>query len=125
MTVTSRVVWIIDKQHWPRAFLRAELTERGYDAVGFEQIEQAVEALDRHGRLRPDVIVLELRDLSAKHDKLEFLSGLGSPVIILGGAKELNRDTLNRFRRATIIKRPFSIGAVADEVEKITDSFNR
>src|SRR5215471_17474158 len=28
------VVWIIDAEQWPRALLRAELIERGFDAVG-------------------------------------------------------------------------------------------
>ena len=29
------VIWIIDAEQWPRALLRAELIERGYDAVGY------------------------------------------------------------------------------------------
>jgi hypothetical protein len=31
------VVWIIDPDQWPRAMLRAELIERGVDAVGLPE----------------------------------------------------------------------------------------
>ena len=36
------VVWIVDADHWPRAELRALLIERGYDAIGFESLVDAV-----------------------------------------------------------------------------------
>src|SRR5689334_9573424 len=36
------VVWIVDAEHWPRAYLRAELIERGYDAVGFVGVREAL-----------------------------------------------------------------------------------
>ena len=36
-------VWVIDSEQWPRACLRAELIERGYDAYGFISIGDALE----------------------------------------------------------------------------------
>ena len=36
----ASVVWIIDVDQWPRAMLRAELIERGYDAVGYVTVRK-------------------------------------------------------------------------------------
>ena len=38
-------IWIVGADHWPRALLRAELIERGYDATGFPTLEDAVTRL--------------------------------------------------------------------------------
>jgi hypothetical protein len=35
------VVWIIDAEQWPRALLRAELIEAGYEAIGFVRLALA------------------------------------------------------------------------------------
>jgi len=55
------VVWIIDSEQWPRACLRAELIERGYDAYGFITIGDALDALSQTASPKPESIVLELR----------------------------------------------------------------
>ena len=54
-------VWIIDDQQWPRAALRAELLERGYEAVGFRRVLHALARLEEADVARPAVVVLELR----------------------------------------------------------------
>ena len=56
------IVWIVDSEHWPRACLRAELIERGYDAVGFLELEKALAAIRAPDLRKPRAIVLELRD---------------------------------------------------------------
>ena len=53
------VIWIVDAEHWPRAGLRAELIERGYDAIGFPTLRDAVLGL-RHIR-RPALMVIDLQ----------------------------------------------------------------
>ena len=41
---TKPVVWIIDWEQWPRANLRALLLDRGFDAIGFRELEEAEKA---------------------------------------------------------------------------------
>lgn len=111
------VVWIIDSQQWPRALLRAELIERGFDAVGFLGVEGALTDLQRLFIAKPQVIVLELRDLLLGKDQAERLASVGIPVILLGGAVELNREWIRGLKWAAVLRRPVTLGAVADEVE--------
>src|SRR5438105_15757625 len=70
------VIWIIDADHWPRALLRAELIERGYDAVGFVTDDDAVRVIPQR---RPDVIVVELRHL----ERQEVATLFGGHVAIM------------------------------------------
>ena len=45
---TSRpMIWIVERQQWPRALLRAELLERGYEIIGFTRVDEALSAF-RH-----------------------------------------------------------------------------
>ena len=118
----ASAVWIINSQHWPRAYLRAELLERGCDAIGFVTLSQALAALHHPGTLRPRAIVLELRGPPpARSEELSALARTGIPTIILGGAIELNEKSVGEFGWAAVIKRPFTIGTVADVVEDILE----
>ena len=51
-------IWIVAADHWPRALLRAELIERGYDATGFATLEDAVRRLMLPPARRPALLVL-------------------------------------------------------------------
>jgi hypothetical protein len=113
------VVWIIDSQQWPRAYLRGELIERGWDAVGLVSLEHALVALGLPRYPRPQIIVIELKGLDAARDKLDILFRLGVPVVVLGGAVELNQEWVAEFDWAAVIRRPFTIGSVADTVEEL------
>jgi hypothetical protein len=113
------VVWIIDSQQWPRAYLRGELIERGWDAVGLVSLEHALVALGLPRTPRPQIIVIELKGLDAAQDKLDILFRLKVPVIALGGAVELNQEWVGEFDWAAVIRRPFTIGSVADTVEEL------
>ena len=55
------VIWIIDNEQWPRAYLRAELIERGYEALGFEKLSHGLSELNRAVMKKPQIIVLELK----------------------------------------------------------------
>jgi hypothetical protein len=118
-TPIKPIVWIIDSQQWPRAYLRAELIERGFDAVGFEDLEQALAALYGPHCPTPRMIVLELRGLSLKPEDLDTLARFGILTIALGGAVELNGELIKAFKWAAVIQRPFTIGSVADKVEEL------
>ena len=116
---TKPVVWIINSQHWPRAFLRAELIERGFEAIGYIALSHALAALFHPDIVKPDIVVLELREQVLKRDELEALTRKGIPTIVLGGAMELNEKLVNEFEWAASICRPFTIGAVADVIEEL------
>jgi hypothetical protein len=53
-------VWIVNADHWPRAYLRAELIERGYDAIGFETLKDALARLALRRAPRPALLILDL-----------------------------------------------------------------
>jgi DNA-binding NtrC family response regulator len=117
------IVWIVDSEQWPRACLRAELIERGYDAVGFEKIERALDAIQAPDSHKPRAIVLELRDQVITSSALKSLADSKIPVIALAGALELNNPPVRDFTWAAVLSRPFALGNVADAVERIlTDS---
>jgi hypothetical protein len=111
-------VWIIDCEQWPRAYLRAELIERGYEAVGFVDLTHALTAMRRSYTTRPSLIVLELRGAAPQHDDLDALAHSGIPTIVLGGTMELSEDVVQSHAWTVVLCRPFTIGAVADMVEE-------
>jgi AmiR/NasT family two-component response regulator len=114
-----RIVWIVDREHWARALLRAELIERGCDAVGYVDIPAALAALQSRKSAPPEVIVLELRGQQLEEDALGRLCAAGAPIVVLGGAVELNDPAVRNRQWAAVLRRPFTIGAVADAVEKL------
>ena len=113
------VVWIVDPQQWPRANLRALLIDRGFGAIGFIKLEQALKALNDPLYPKPDLIVLELHDLSPTREELETLVRLPMPLIALGGAVELNEEGINKVKWTATIRRPVTIGKIVETVEKL------
>lgn len=109
----GRVV-IIGADHWPRAYLRAELIERGYDAVGFETLDAA--ALDR--AMSPAralrLIVIDLHAQRLDEKRLAWLFRQGVPVIAVAGAAEAAGGRLAQRPWAALLRRPITIGAIAD-----------
>lgn len=103
------VVWIIDAEQWPRAMLRAELIERGFDAVGYITVRDAIESLPERP---PDAIVVDLRGQPLRI--VERLPQIGVPVLVVGGTPEIN--DLPAAGWAAVMRRPVSIGEIADQV---------
>ncbi len=108
------VIWIIDSEQWPRALLRAELIERGYDAVGYLTVDDALRTIPWRW---PDVIVVELRGLA--RNEVARLFGSNVPVIGIAGVPEINEPWVAEFPFAAIVKRPVSIGEIAERVAQI------
>jgi hypothetical protein len=104
-----RVIWIIDAEQWPRAMLRAELIERGFDAVGYVTIRDATDALPERF---PNAIVVELR--GQPMPLVERLLTIGAPVVIVGGVPEIN--DLPEGEWAAVMRRPVTLGEIADRV---------
>jgi DNA-binding NtrC family response regulator len=102
------VIWIIDAEQWPRALLRAELIERGFDAVGYITVRDAIESLPERP---PDLIVVDLRGQPVP--QVERLRAIGVPMVIVAGVPEINEIASEGW---TVMRRPVSIGEIADEV---------
>jgi hypothetical protein len=113
------VLWIIDSEQWPRACLRAELIERGYDPYGYITIADAFDALSRGRSPKPKAIVLELRGQELTREAIEAIWNLKIPTILLGGNPELNDPMIKRHEWHRVIRRPFSLGSVADLAQEI------
>jgi DNA-binding response OmpR family regulator len=110
-------VWIVDRQHWPRAMLRGELLESGLDVSGFVSLGDALAAIEPAEASRPDLIVVELKGLGVGDDEdLARLARISIPVVLLGGEVELNKDSVRSGKWAAILKRPFTLGQVARAV---------
>lgn len=111
-------IWIVDSQQWPRAYLRAELIERGFEVTGFVELGEALVAFNDPEYVTPRLIVLELQGQSITKSDLETLSHFGIPAVALGGAAELSDERIKSFKWAALMQRPFTIGRVADVVEE-------
>jgi len=114
------IIWIIDAEQWPRASLRAELIERGYDAVGFVDIGAAL----RNVFQKPRVIILELRGQMLTAAALEALTATDIPIVLLGGAAELDDTLVQRFHWAATFRRPVLLGDVADFIQRLVPPEN-
>ena len=112
------MIWIVDRQQWPRALLRAELIERGYEAVGFGEVNEALRAFSYRLYARPQLIILELKDLGDEEQRVPALAGLGIPIILLAGLGAEQRAILKERWWAVLLKRPLTIGRVVEEVER-------
>ena len=112
-------IWIIDAEHWPRSLLRAELIERGYDAVGFAAAGDAASALRSGSPSLPEMLVLELRGQHISKNLLAALTESGIPIVALGGTVELDDPAPSGVKWAAVFRRPFTIGALAEEIAAI------
>jgi len=116
------VVWIVDAEHWPRAYLRAELIERGYDAVGFVGLR---EALARFATLRfarggrPRALVLDLGGQALDERLLGGLGRTAVPVVAVAGEAAAADPLVRGFPFAVLLHRPLTIGDIADAVERV------
>ena len=113
------VVWILSNEQWPRAMLRAELIERGYDAVGFLTIEDALHAIYGRAKAKPGIIILDLHEIEISRAQLSALASRNIPIFLVGGLVELNDPLLGEFPWAGIFRRPFLIGDVAAAIERV------
>jgi hypothetical protein len=111
------VVWVIESDQWPRALLRAELIERGYDAIGFTSADRAIVRLVVEGQRRPRLVVVDLGGQAITRGTVALLSAGGVPVIGVAGATDAAGapETLGF---TTLLRRPISLGEIADLVDR-------
>lgn len=117
-------VWIVNSDHWPRAYLRAELIERGYDAEGFVTLTELLVRLAL-APARPALVVIDLQGQRSRGSQesidrqLMHLLGAGFPVLAIGGATEWEDEGLRTHPWTRFLRRPLTIGEVADEAERL------
>jgi hypothetical protein len=115
-TAGGPLVWLIATERGPRAALRAELIERGYDAVGFETLRDAVLTGRLPGAPRPAVVTIDLHEQLADEALLDALFALGARVIAVAGTAETSDARLRARPWAAWLRRPITLGAIADAV---------
>jgi hypothetical protein len=116
LPLAEPVVWIIDSEHWTRVCLRAELIERGVDAIGYEEFANALSMLPNPWPRLPKLAVLDLKNQDLKSSELHAWWRNHIPLIALAGSTELNPDLVQELQPAHILRRPISIGQIADVV---------
>jgi hypothetical protein len=107
------VVWLVDPDHWPRALLRAELIERGYDAIGFEGIDEAILRLATSRERRPRLVLVNLSGQTVTPGAVALLGAGGVPVLGVAGARDGEGLGLS-----AVLRRPVSLGQIADAIER-------
>ena len=116
------IVWVIDADHWPRALLVGELAERGYDAYGFADIAGALVALHARGRKAPALAVIELAGTDAEQADLRQLAARDVRLVGLSNARSARSPLARELPWSALIRRPCTIGEVADRVESLLAS---
>jgi hypothetical protein len=64
---------------------------------------------------------MELRDQYVEPSLIDALMGSGVPVVLLTGAIERDERIKEGYGWAAVMKRPFTVGSVADKVQEIAD----
>jgi hypothetical protein len=113
------LIWIVDAEQWPRACLRAELIERGYDAVGFVKLAHALAKLARSDQPRPAALVVDVGGQGVTRRQLELVGRKRVPLLLTGGALDLGAPELAGARAAAVLQRPVTLGTIADAVERV------
>ena len=108
--------------HWqPRALLRAQLIEQGYDVVATDTWATAEGYL--RGKTPPRVAIVDLQDLADSTRILRELGSLIAParVVVLGASGRIVRTEIERlgFR---YVHRPIMIRDVVAAVRAVLDT---
>jgi hypothetical protein len=106
------VVFVIATEWKLRAAVRAELRERGIDALGIDSAEDVGRALA--GGAMPAVIVLEANAELARHPAIQSLVGR-VPTILVASRTE----TAPLPRVAAVFYRPVRIGEIVEKVSEL------
>ncbi len=81
-------------------------------------IIRAMVGLHRGIVRKPALIVLEIQNLGHGSSDLERLFRLDVPVVVLTGVYE-DRQVLEKWNCAAVMRRPFTIGQVVETVERL------
>jgi DNA-binding NtrC family response regulator len=116
-------LWVIDADHWPRAYIAAELGERGYETTGFESVREAVVRLLVVPSERPAAILLDLHEQMGDEKALAALGQQEIPIVAIADAARATGESIAGRSWAQVLYRPLTIGAAADAVERVISKF--
>ena len=123
MTGPRGTVWIVDQDHWPRACLRAELIERGYDAVGFERVADAAGVLAATGHQHPQLVIIDVTGHELSDPEAIVLQQTGALLLGIGhGTGTLAPALVGATAElpwAAFLRRPIALGMIADTVDTL------
>jgi hypothetical protein len=97
--------------------LRAELIERGHDAVGFETLRDAVLAGRLPAAPPPALVVIDLQDEATDDRLLDGLFATGAPIIAVAGATHEADAHLRARPWMRWLRLPLTLGTIADAVD--------
>lgn len=116
-------ILIVSDDQWLRAGLRGELRERGYDAVGARDLEEARRtARPEPGRGPVSMVLVDQASLGDEidsdivHDLRRATSDASVVLITPGNRREAEGEWTD------VIRRPISIGEIADYIERALPS---
>ncbi len=97
--------------------VEVQLAEEGFEAMGFENVNEAGDLVGR-----ASCIVIDLMDGGYTTEKLRNIrdKAVDAPILVLRGGSGLADSDLKKERFDFILRRPFSIGRLVDEVKKCT-----
>ena len=113
------IVWIVWAEQWPRADLRAELIERGYHAVGFVSLEDALARLVKPGVAPPALLLIVLDGHPVSERQLALCARKQLKVALSGGKIALQAPSLQAFPAAAVLPFPITLGELASAVERL------
>lgn len=110
--VATRMIFIIGRDWKFRALLRAELLEKGLDAMGLESLEEAGR-LVAAGTL-PRLTVFDATDYDPSRDlnRLLALGKSGGLLLIVSPSTLLPQELSG----ATTLSRPIAVGTIVEEI---------
>lgn len=114
-----RAIFVVGRDWKFRALLRAELREQGYEALGFETLEEAADALVG-GSAAPAALVFDTTEASAKDTRTLLTalaeSGKARPIVVVAATQEeFEPDSF------TILRRPLQVADVLRVVKRLLE----
>ncbi len=110
--MTGGIVFVIGRDWKFRALLRAELVEKGFEAMGLESLDEAGRLL-ASGAL-PRLTVFDMTDFDAARDLAGLLafSKSGRLLLLISPGMDLPQELCS----ATTMARPVAIGTIVEEI---------
>jgi DNA-binding NtrC family response regulator len=110
-------ILIVSADRWPRALLRAELRDAGYDAIGASSLSRALRYPPDDAERGPvRLVVVDSATAAAEPVALERAPQRypGVPFVLIRGAGAASRGPW-----AAILQRPLSIGDIVAAVRRL------
>jgi len=112
--MTAGIVFIVGRDWKFRALLRAELVEKGFEAMGLESLDEAGRLL-ASGTL-PRLTVFDMTDFDAARNlaRLLALAKSGRLLLLISPGMALPQELC----AATTMARPVAIGPIVEEITR-------